>query len=92
MWSNKSNIKRIYDLKGSMVGRKVKSTTKPTTTLKDINFLDNHDRKQEVNLRSKDALHLRRQLAADCEFLASLGIMDYSLLLGIEKGAMRGSD
>lgn len=29
----------IFDLKGSQVDRKVKGVTKPSTTLKDINFL-----------------------------------------------------
>ena len=29
----------IFDLKGSLVDRKVKGNTKPSTTLKDINFL-----------------------------------------------------
>ena len=38
----KEDIFRIYDLKGSRVGREVKTkNAKPTTTLKDINFFNN---------------------------------------------------
>lgn len=33
------NLKYIFDLKGSLVDRKVKGKTKNTTTLKDVNFL-----------------------------------------------------
>ena len=36
---NSSQLKYIFDLKGSLVDRKVKGKTKATTTLKDINFL-----------------------------------------------------
>ena len=39
---NKNDIMRIYDLKGSRVARKVDTRgSKPTTTLKDLNFFDN---------------------------------------------------
>ena len=33
------SLNYIFDLKGSLVDRKVKGTTKPSTTLKDVNFL-----------------------------------------------------
>ena len=38
-----SNIFSVFDLKGSMINRYVKITKKykPTSTLKDMNFLDN---------------------------------------------------
>ena len=36
---NPSQLKYIFDLKGSRVSRKTKGVTKATTTLKDINFL-----------------------------------------------------
>ena len=36
---NPSQLKYIFDLKGSLVNRKTKGKTKATTTLKDINFL-----------------------------------------------------
>lgn len=36
---NPKHLKYIFDLKGSTVDRAVKGYTKPTTTLKDLNFL-----------------------------------------------------
>ena len=36
---NPAQLKYIFDLKGSLVDRKVKGVTKPSTTLKDVNFL-----------------------------------------------------
>lgn len=36
---NPVNLKYIFDLKGSTVDRVVKGFTKPSTTLKDLNFL-----------------------------------------------------
>lgn len=37
---NKDDIFRVYDLKGSTVARKVETRhAKPTTTLKDLNFM-----------------------------------------------------
>lgn len=53
---NKDNISRIYDLKGSRVARNVDTTKdyKPSTTLKDINFMYNQSWNQEVNLNRED--------------------------------------
>ena len=36
---NRENLKYIFDLKGSIVDRKVKGKIKASTTLKDVNFL-----------------------------------------------------
>ena len=36
---NKKGLEYIFDLKGSLVDRKVKGKTTPLTTLKDSNFL-----------------------------------------------------
>lgn len=38
-FENTKNLKYIFDLKGSLVDRSVKGFTKPTTTLKDLNFM-----------------------------------------------------
>ena len=43
-------VTRIYDLKGSSVNREEKGPTKPTSTLKDTNFLNNTKYKQEISL------------------------------------------
>jgi 1-phosphatidylinositol-4-phosphate 5-kinase len=85
-FKQKDKVRRIYDLKGSRVARNVDTrNAKSTTTLKDINFFDNQSREQEINLDPADAKKLKSLLKKDSQLLMSLGIMDYSLLLGIEK-------
>ncbi len=37
--SNTANLRHIFDLKGSTVDRKTKGELKPSTTLKDQNFI-----------------------------------------------------
>ena len=82
---NKDGLKYIFDLKGSFVDRKVKGKIKNSTTLKDMNFLmakeaDPNFIKLSRNTRQK----LINVVNSDVDFLTNLGIMDYSLLLGIE--------
>lgn len=80
-----SQLKYIFDLKGSLVDRKVKGATTATTTLKDVNFLmvaaknKNFTKQMEAN-----RILLKKTMRKDVEFLRSQGLMDYSLLLGIE--------
>lgn len=68
---NKDNISRIYDLKGSRVARNVATNknTKPTTTLKDLNFFFNQNYNQEVNLSKENAERIRNTMKADSEML-----------------------
>ena len=55
-FKNKDDIFRVYDLKGSRVARMVNTTnSKPTTTLKDLNFFENYHILKEVNLTKYDA-------------------------------------
>jgi len=51
-FQNRADISRIYDMKGSTHNRfvKTKQTTKASTTLKDMNFVENQHDFQEVNL------------------------------------------
>ena len=85
-FKRKDDIFRVYDLKGSRVARLVKGhNLKPTSTLKDLNFFENMHLGQEVNLSKEDTKMLREQLYLDTQMLCELNIMDYSLLLGIEK-------
>ncbi len=79
------DIHATYDLKGSTIGRDLKDEKlreNPRSTLKDLNWLrrDMHlflgPRKREVFLS---------QIKSDVALLASLHIMDYSLLLGIHE-------
>ena len=89
-------LKYVFDLKGSRVDRKVKGVTKPSTTLKDINFLmatEAYKGFTEQTFINKRIL--RAAVRADVEFLRSEGLMDYSLLLAIEtmrKPPKRDSD
>ena len=80
MLKDSSKLTHVFDLKGSLVNRQV-TQTKPSTTLKDKNFIDLQlpidfmDQKQ----------YLLYTVRNDVEFLKQLGIMDYSLLLVIEE-------
>jgi hypothetical protein len=73
---------QMYDLKGSLFNRW--STSK---VLKDMNFLE---KKPQINLCSTMSDEIIKSLKSDSTFLASHGIMDYSLLLCIEKCKSRG--
>ena len=55
-----------------------------TTTLKDKNFLTNQLFISEINLPKNDCQRIISAIEKDSNFLASMNIMDYSLLLGIE--------
>ena len=81
------NVQAIFDLKGSSVNREVKGENlKPTTTLKDINIKQMLKKEPDlVAFEHLDSIRLMRTLKKDVEFLRSMGIMDYSLLLGIEE-------
>lgn len=82
---NPAQLKYIFDLKGSLVDRKVKGKTKASTTLKDVNFLMAAARNKNFTKQTrKDRILLRETVRRDVEFLRGQGLMDYSLLLGIE--------
>jgi len=67
-------IQAKYDIKGSWVNRR---SNKNASLLMDL------DLKQKICLPSRVAKNLLQQLERDVEFLKSVGIMDYSLLIGI---------
>jgi len=74
----------VYDLKGSSVGRYTKThikgkQKKKVGVMKDNN-LSIHNK---VIIPHEKAKLLVDQIKLDCIFLSNLGIMDYSLLLGI---------
>lgn len=84
-WDNERDVTRVYDLKGSSFSRKVKGLRiKASTTLKDLNFLENQRQISEINLSSLDMANINRVIKRDSDFLSSMNIMDYSILLGIE--------
>ena len=85
-FDNNNDVSRVYDLKGSLFSRLVKShrITASTTTLKDQNFINNQLHFAEVDLSAEDCHRINDVIRKDSDFLASMNIMDYSILLGIE--------
>ena len=73
----------LYDLKGSLYHR---ATSPRDAELglakKDLNFLQD---KAKVVVSPQDKAFLVNQLHSDSRFLASIGVLDYSLLLGTLK-------
>lgn len=83
-----------FDLKGSLVNRlAIPPTTKrewkllaKVTVLKDQDLRDLlHIQPDIINLKLDDRMKIVRTLANDSTFLMKHGLMDYSLLLAIEK-------
>jgi len=81
-----SMIERIFDLKGSLINREVKKKVlAPTAVLKDLNFLAISREENIIRLTEDDRLTIVSTLNEDSALLNVAQIMDYSLLLGIEK-------
>jgi hypothetical protein len=79
-------IHTIYDLKGSRIGRSATPAEKAGGgVLKDNDIVENN---VKMHLGPKREAFLK-QLERDSMFLASLNIMDYSLLLGVHDRRMR---
>ncbi|KZT66258.1 SAICAR synthase-like protein [Daedalea quercina L-15889] len=77
------DIHETYDLKGSTVGREYpeeKARENPRATLKDLNWIH---RDKTLELGPEKRALLTEQLRRDSEFLKQLGVMDYSLLVGV---------
>lgn len=81
-------ISRIYDLKGSERSRFNAEAAANPQDAKEVHLDDNLRRSNQAAPLLVDAASLRDMklsLWADTAFLASLGVMDYSLLLGVDK-------
>ena len=54
-FQNKSDVVKVYDIKGSLFNRfvKITSSVKATTTLKDSNFMKDKRELQQINLSPK---------------------------------------
>lgn len=77
------DIHETYDLKGSTVGRvysEEKAKQNPRAVLKDLNWIN---RNKMLELGPEKRALLTEQLRRDSEFLKSVRVMDYSLLVGI---------
>uniref|UniRef100_A0A8C6ME34 1-phosphatidylinositol-5-phosphate 4-kinase n=1 Tax=Nothobranchius furzeri TaxID=105023 RepID=A0A8C6ME34_NOTFU len=82
VFSHRLTVHRKYDLKGSTVSREAsdKEKAKELPTFKDNDFL-NEGHKLQIGDDNKK--YFLEKLKRDVEFLATLKIMDYSLLVGI---------
>ena len=78
VFHTEKKIDRVWDLKGSTVGRK---SEVGESVAKDLDILEEGKKLRFVNFCEREAF--LEQLEVDATFLASLGIMDYSLLLGL---------
>mmetsp|Transcript_4254 Transcript_4254/g.8143 ORF Transcript_4254/g.8143 Transcript_4254/m.8143 type:complete len:522 (+) Transcript_4254:151-1716(+) len=96
VFNTEKEIHKIWDLKGSTLGRRAK---RGDGVRKDLDFVD-EGRKLKVKPLVKAAI--MEQLEKDAKFLAKMHIMDYSLLLGVhlctqadeqsEKNRLNGDD
>jgi len=73
-------VHRIYDLKGATAGRKAKADE---TVRKDLDILSD-GQTLKLGRRRQDFVD---QIAKDAGFLEAIGVMDYSLLVGIHDRA-----
>ena len=76
--SFKDNLLCKYDLKGSILNRKVKYENVDSNVMKDINF---NEIEQVFLLNKKNCDLLKNIAAKDANFFCECGIMDYSLLV-----------
>ncbi|KAG9309979.1 hypothetical protein JVU11DRAFT_10013 [Chiua virens] len=77
------DIHETYDLKGSTVGREYpeeKAKKNPRAVLKDLNWIK---REKMLEFGPEKRALLTEQLRRDSEFLRTVHVMDYSLLVGI---------
>jgi hypothetical protein len=72
----------VFDLKGSSVNR---DSPPDSFILKDLNFIRMSQQQDFINMQSSKIPSLRRALKRDIKFLLAKNLMDYSLLVGIEK-------
>ncbi|XP_015882443.3 putative 1-phosphatidylinositol-3-phosphate 5-kinase FAB1C [Ziziphus jujuba] len=79
----KRSISKVYDLKGSARSRYNSDTTGVNKVLLDMNLLETL-RTKPIFLGSKAKRSLERAIWNDTAFLASVDVMDYSLLVGVD--------
>ena len=81
-------VKKIFDLKGSMVKREVRMEEgkpfKNTAVLKDKNFLQLKKDEKTLLFQEQDIKSLITQIGLDISLLNHFNLMDYSLLFVIE--------
>ncbi|RID70056.1 hypothetical protein BRARA_C02109 [Brassica rapa] len=80
LFCSKYSVHRIFDLKGSSLGR---TTDKPESEIDSNTILKDRDLSFIFRLQKAWYQEFTRQIDKDCEFLEQERIMDYSLLVGI---------
>ncbi|KAL6007612.1 hypothetical protein ACLOJK_033111 [Asimina triloba] len=78
------SISRVYDLKGSARSRYNSDTSGSNKVLLDLNLLETL-RTNPMFLGGKAKRNLERAVWNDTSFLASVDVMDYSLLVGVDE-------
>ena len=100
---NKKNSKLTFDIKGSTIKRyrdltrkqykKIRNEQNCEKVLKDMNYLEIlMEKRGLMQLSLANYSELTEIITKDSEFLRSLGIMDYSLLMVIEKNELTTSE
>ena len=77
-------ISRVYDLKGSVRSRYNSDTSGHNKVLLDSNLIE-AQHTNPIFLGSKAKQRMERAVWNDTSFLASLDVMDYSLLVGVDE-------
>ncbi|KAF8122166.1 SAICAR synthase-like protein [Boletus edulis] len=83
LFPSHKDIHETYDLKGSTVGRiysEEKAKQNPRAVLKDLNWIN---RGKMLELGPEKRALLSEQIRRDSEFLKTVYVMDYSLLVGV---------
>uniref|UniRef100_A0A0D9WBK8 1-phosphatidylinositol-3-phosphate 5-kinase n=1 Tax=Leersia perrieri TaxID=77586 RepID=A0A0D9WBK8_9ORYZ len=78
------NVSRIYDLKGAVFSRYVSDSNDHGTVYLDQNFVDDM-RVSPIYIGGRMKHLLQRAIWNDTAFLTSINVMDYSLLVGVDK-------
>lgn len=79
------NIKKTFDLKGSVVNREVKSENLPNThLLLDTNLLQLKAEELVMLFSPEDTEEIMKQIGTDICLLQAHNLVDYSLLLAVE--------
>ncbi|KAI8364609.1 hypothetical protein BD560DRAFT_491198 [Blakeslea trispora] len=79
-----TSVKRVYDLKGSMRNRYAEKTGKEVEVFLDENLVEIIS-KTPLYMRVDTKYNLSDSLYNDTQFLLSLDVMDYSLLVGFDE-------
>jgi hypothetical protein len=79
-----SLIENVFDLKGSIINRKVEEWSENDDCLKDVNLLELVKEKKFLNFQRSDMRDIMKIMFKDIKYLNSRNLMDYSLLLIIE--------